>query len=114
MPKRTRPSMPISLRFAFEPLDRWRPAPLRSGAVLQFSRDLGSISGPVQVRVDPERLYGDAPAPLGSCYESAGRYAAQAGGAVQYGWMLYESPGLYLRACHHAVHSGSAGLIDVS
>jgi len=51
-------------------------------------------------------------AKVGQCYFNVEAFIAENGGEVQYGWIIWELPGIYLTAEHHAVAKKGNGLID--
>lgn len=49
------------------------------------------------------------------CFDTTSRYAAQHGGSIQYGWTIWETPGVLLDAEFHAVWRDQSGsLLDVT
>ena len=51
----------------------------------------------------------------GDCFHNVAKYQSQYGGDVQYGWCLWETPGLILQAEFHAVWRSATGeLVDLT
>ena len=82
--------------------------PFLTDAIREMSRKL-SDEEPQFLSVTPEPW-----AKLGRCYGNA-EFAAQGfGGAIVFGWLIWEMQGVYLVAEHHAVVEADGQLIDVT
>ena len=64
---------------------------------------------PVYLEIRP-----DKDAALGRCYDNAASAAECLGGKVVHGWLVWELPGVYLTAEHHAVVEVDGELVDLS
>lgn len=82
--------------------------PFLTDAIREFSRQL-SAEEPQFLSVTPEPL-----AKLGRCYGNAESAAQGFGGAIVFGWIIWEMQGVYLVAEHHAVVEADGQLIDVT
>ena len=40
---------------------------------------------------------------MGRCYVNVAAFCQRNGGEIQFGWIIWELPGIYLTAEHHAV-----------
>ncbi len=67
--------------------------------------------GPAPVFLD---ITPDVFARPGRCYQNATNAADQLDGQVVFGWLIWELPGVYLTAEHHAVVDDDGRLIDVT
>lgn len=78
--------------------------------VRKLCRKLGNVGEPVFVDVHP-RLDSD----VNDCFCDVERQVAEAGGSVQYGWLIWEMPGVFIEGEFHAVWKKPDGvLLDVS
>lgn len=68
-----------------------------------------SAKEPVFLDVRP-----DAFADMGMCYINASDVAQRIGGKVVFGWLIWEMPGIYVTAEHHAVVEIDGKMIDVT
>ena len=52
---------------------------------------------------------------MGRCYTNVATFCRQYGGEIQFGWMIWELPGVYITAEHHAVVAANDGtLLDIT
>lgn len=51
---------------------------------------------------------------MSECFHNVQAKVARDGGAIAYGWLIWEWPWVFIEAEHHAVWSTSSGLIDVT
>jgi hypothetical protein len=70
---------------------------------------LGGSTTPVYLSVTP----GPEALP-GMCYRNVHVECEDAGGTMRFGWLIWEMPGVYLTAEHHAVVQRDGRLIDVT
>jgi hypothetical protein len=83
-----------------------------SDKVRQFAREkVGPTTEPQFVTITPEK--GCAPA---DCFANVQKKVAKEGGRIQFGWALWEWPGVYFEAEHHAVYvpPGSSSFLDIT
>jgi hypothetical protein len=77
-----------------------RVPPEITDQVREFAREkVNSASEPHFVKVAPEPW-----CKPGDCFENVRRKVAKEGGAIQFGWAVWEWPGVFLEAEHHAVY----------
>lgn len=77
--------------------------------IRSFCREIDPSQEPLFIRVEPKTN-----CRLNFCMTDVPRYQAQFGGAVQYGWRIWEAPGLLLEAEFHAAWRSPPGtLIDI-
>jgi hypothetical protein len=72
---------------------------------------IGPDSEPLFVEVTPEPWCKCA-----DCFENVRRKVAKHGGSIQFGWAVWEWPGVFLEAEHHAVWAppGDGALVDIT
>jgi len=71
-----------------------------SDKVRQFAREkVGPSTEPQFVTITPERG-----CKIADCFANVQRKVAKEGGRIQFGWALWEWPGVYFEAEHHAVY----------
>ncbi len=77
----------------------------------QFCREINPSSGPEYIAITPAP--GCEP---NDCFNCVRQKVERAGGRIQYGWAIWEWPGVYVEAEHHAVWEPSPGatLIDIT
>jgi hypothetical protein len=83
-----------------------------SAHVRQFAREMvGPGTEPQFVTITPERG-----CKIADCFANVQRKVAKEGGNIQFGWALWEWPGVYFEAEHHAVYapSDSASFVDIT
>ncbi len=80
-------------------------------AAKQFCHEINSSSQPEYIAITPAP--GCEPK---DCFNCVRQKVGQAGGRIQYGWAIWEWPGVYVEAEHHAVWEPSPGasLIDIT
>ncbi|RUV04201.1 MULTISPECIES: SEC-C domain-containing protein [unclassified Mesorhizobium] len=76
----------------------------KSPQVAKFCRGISVERPPVLLRISPD----DDSAPL-DCFTNARRKVARSGGRIVLGWAIWEWPGLYIEAEHHAVYDPPQG-----
>jgi len=72
--------------------------------VLKFCRGISDEADPILLTIDPE----EDCAPL-DCFNNARRKATRSGGKIVLGWAIWEWPGIYIEAEHHAVYEPAPG-----
>lgn len=72
--------------------------------VQAFCREINRHAKPVRVPITPTA---DA-APL-DCFHNVRRKVARENGEMVYGWAIWEWPGFFIEAEHHAIHLGADG-----
>jgi hypothetical protein len=78
--------------------------------IQQFCSSIDSTQQPVFLAVQPEQG-----AKYRQCFVNVAQKQQQLGGAAQHGWIIWESPGIYLEAEFHSVWVSDHGkLIDVT
>jgi hypothetical protein len=78
--------------------------------IRQFCSSIDSTQQPVYLAVQPAQG-----AEYRQCFPNVARKQQQAGGAIQHGWVIWESPGNFLEAEFHAVWVSPDGKrIDVT
>jgi hypothetical protein len=80
--------------------------------VLSFIRDVLELSTPpIVLQITPESGCGP-----GDCFINVRRKTIACGGTMQTGWALWERPGVYIEAEHHAVYDSGSGssLLDIT
>ena len=75
-----------------------------SERILELCEEIAPGSGPVFIEIAPEP--GCEPA---DCFENVRRKIKKEGGRIQYGWALWEWPGVFIEAEHHAVYEPPSG-----
>jgi hypothetical protein len=80
-----------------------------SPAIASLCREISPEQQPVMVRVRPE-----PGAAFEECFNNVQAKVARDGGAVTYGWLIWEWPPVFIEAEHHAVWDTGDGLIDVT
>lgn len=79
-----------------------------SSAIYDFCSQLCG-EAPCYVTVTPDPF-----AQVGKCYLNAEMAVERHGGEALYGWIVWEMPGVYLTAEHHAVVGVDGSLLDVT
>jgi len=79
--------------------------------IREFSSAIVSGAEPELVFLEVTPASFSAP---GQCYQNARLVAEQLGGEVVHGWLIWELPGAYLTAEHHAIVESNGQLIDVT
>lgn len=78
--------------------------------IQEFCSSIDPTQQPVYLAVQPEQE-----AEYRQCFLNVVRKQRQLGGTIQHGWIIWESPGVYLEAEFHAVWVSAEGeLIDVT
>lgn len=78
--------------------------------ILEFCRSIDSTTSPRFVDVKPS-----GHAVLSECFDNTERQVFQLGGSVQYGWTIWETPGVLLDAEFHAIWRDQNGtLVDIT
>lgn len=79
--------------------------------VLALCREINPNAEPVYITIRPEP--GCEP---NDCFECIRRKVARGGGRIQFGWSIWEWPGVYVEAEHHAVYEPATGLpwVDIT
>lgn len=78
-------------------------------SLIAFAREINKDSDVVSVKM-AGRLK-----PLGNCYWNVANVVEESGGCIEFGWVFFYWPNLYLEAMHHAVWRHPDGrLIDVT
>ena len=78
--------------------------------VLEFCKEIDPTTNPVFVEVVPTEdvLYNE-------CYGNVEEQVKKNGGSIEYGWIIWENPKVYIEAEFHAVWINNAGeYIDIS
>jgi SEC-C motif len=77
----------------------------------QFCHEINPSSGPEYIAITP--ALGCEPK---DCFNCVRQKVERAGGRIQYGWAIWEWPGVYIEGEHHAVWERSPGapLIDIT
>lgn len=78
--------------------------------VLKFCKEIDSTTNPIFVEVVPteDTLYNE-------CYGNVEKQVKKNGGSIEYGWIIWEIPEIYLEAEFHAVWINNAGeYIDIT
>ncbi|MBW2975493.1 hypothetical protein KY366_07265, partial [Candidatus Woesearchaeota archaeon] len=78
--------------------------------VLEFCKEIDPTTNPVFVEVAPpkETLYNE-------CYGNVEEQVKKKGGKIEYGWIIWENPKIYLEAEFHAVWINNEGeYIDIT
>lgn len=76
----------------------------KSPHAVSFCRGISIERPPVLLRISPD----DDSAPL-DCFNNVRRKVAQRGGRIILGWAIWEWPGVYVEAEHHAVYESLEG-----
>jgi hypothetical protein len=76
-----------------------RTPPAITDQILDLCREINPEKTPQYLRILPDR---DC-APL-DCFHNARRRVERDGGSIQFGWAIWEWPGVYIEAEHHAVY----------
>ena len=81
-----------------------------SDAIRAFCEDIDSTQESVYVPVRPVPQ-----ARINSCFGSVRDYISQYGGGIQYGWIIWELPNVFLEAEFHAIWVSPSGeLVDIT
>ena len=72
--------------------------------VINFCKEIDFSRRPLFVEVIPVKGY-----MLGDCYGNVKNHIKQNGGNVQYGWIIWEDPNIYLEAEFHSVWVNDKG-----
>jgi len=80
-----------------------------SPAIAALCREVSPEHHPVLVPVRPE-----SGATIGECFNNVKAKVGRDGGAIAYGWLIWEWPRVFIEAEHHAVWDSGGGLIDVT
>lgn len=81
--------------------------------VRRLCRRLGSVSEPVFVDVSASRATSQED--FDDCFHDVQREVEKSGGNIQYGWTIWEWPGIFIEAEFHAVWRRTDGeLLDVT
>ena len=75
-----------------------------SAKALELCQQIAPASTPVFIEITAEPGCGPA-----DCFENVRRNVAEEGGRIQYGWALWEWPGVFIEAEHHAVYEPLSG-----
>src|SRR5260370_23371280 len=81
-----------------------RTPPSLSSSVLEFCRHVNPAGLPVYVTITP--MVGCR---ANDCFGCVKQKVERDGGRVQFGWAIWEWPGVYIEAEHHAVYEGQPG-----
>lgn len=87
-----------------------RPADPRAAHVKRFCASIVPDATPISMAINPE---------LGcealDCFGNVRRKILKSGGSISYGWSIWEWPGVFIEAEHHAVYREEEGrLIDLT
>src|SRR3954453_22543901 len=74
-----------------------------------FCAAINGDSEPVYLPVTPTPTAEPA-----RCFRNVNEACQEAGGTLHFGWLIWEMPGVYLTAEHHAVVERDGRLIDVT
>ena len=72
--------------------------------ILELCHKVAPGAQPVFIAINP-----DPRCDPGDCFANVRRKVLQEGGRIQYGWALWEWPGVFIEAEHHSVYEPSAG-----
>lgn len=87
-----------------------RPADPKAAHVQRFCAGIVPDAAPIAMAIRAE----PACEPL-DCFGNVRRKVQRVGGAIRFGWSIWEWPSVYIEAEHHAVYEGPDGsLIDVT
>jgi hypothetical protein len=73
-------------------------------AVLAFCGSIRHASKPVYLPIRPE-----PGSVVRECFDNVRRKVEREGGRIQFGWEIYQWPGVYIEGEHHAVYEGPNG-----
>jgi hypothetical protein len=77
--------------------------------VLAFCNEISNKASPIFVKVTPIEGYRDD-----DCYGNVEDYIQKNGGSVQYGWIIWEIPNIFIEAEFHAVWVNNGEYIDIT
>jgi hypothetical protein len=89
-----------------------RVPPEITDQIREFARKMISTTAEPQfVQVIPDRG-----SKASDCFENVRRKTAREGGRIQLGWNVWEWPGIYLEAEHHAIYTrqDGSGPLDIT